>query len=89
MQCAWLLWSQHGLNNNIWTLTFFVLNDEKGDNWLWINIYVEDTLTEYALQFEDAPVTEYFSEVLFYPLPSNDNGLPFEGIKQLKGRSGC
>ena len=50
----------------------FVLNDEKGDNWLWINIYVEDTLTEYALQFEDAPVTEYFSEVLFYPLPSDN-----------------
>ena len=65
------IWSQHGHNEHT-DAYLFVLNDEKGDNWLWINIYVEDTLTEYALQFEDAPVTEYFSEVLFYPLPSDN-----------------
>ena len=46
----------------------FVLRDDNGHVWLWVEIAAMTTYTEFSFQFEDSPRILTRSELLFYPL---------------------
>ena len=62
-------WSHHFASNFflLCSRNTFSCFDDK-DGWLWVGLVVYETHTDYIFQFDDTPMFETQSDILFYPL---------------------